>query len=78
LQIIQVRVIYPVLQETDAQKVARLERENTALKTEIQQLRADLERLQRLLEEALRASKRQTAPFSRQKPKANLITQDAS
>jgi transposase len=44
--------------------MARLERENAELRTEV-------ERLRRALEEALRASKRQAAPFSRQKPKAH-------
>jgi transposase len=43
---------------------AQLRRENEALKAEI-------ERLRRVLEEARRAGKRQAAPFSRQKPKAN-------
>lgn len=51
-------------QETDAEKIARLEREN-------QELRAEVERLRRLLEEALRAGKRQAAPFSRRHPKAH-------
>ena len=51
-------------QETDAEKIARLEREN-------QQLRHEIERLHRLLEEALRAAKRQAAPFSRRAPKAH-------
>lgn len=51
-------------QETDADKIARLERE-------IEQLKRENERLRRALEEALRAGKRQAAPFSRQTPKAN-------
>lgn len=50
--------------ETDAEKIARLEREN-------QSLRREVERLRRLLEEALRAGKRQAAPFSRRHPKAH-------
>ena len=50
-------------EETSAEKIARLEREIEALKKENA-------RLQRLLEEALRAAKRQAAPFSRQNPKA--------
>jgi len=45
-------------------KIARLERE-------IENLKAENARLQRLLEEALRATKRQAAPFSRRNPKAN-------
>lgn len=48
---------------TSAEKIAQLEREIEALKKENA-------RLQRLLEEALRAVKRQAAPFSRQNPKA--------
>src|SRR5229473_1992809 len=46
-----------------AEKIARLERE-------IEVLKKENERLRQLLEEALRAAKRQAAPFSRQKPKA--------
>lgn len=44
-------------------EIARLERE-------IQNLKTENVRLQRLLEEALRAAKRQAAPFSRRNPKA--------
>jgi len=51
-------------QETDSEKIARLERE-------IERLQAEIERLRRALEEALRAAKRQAAPFSRRHPKAN-------
>lgn len=50
-------------EENSAEKIARLERE-------IEVLKSENERLRRALEEALRASKRQAAPFSRQKPKA--------
>ena len=50
--------------ETDSEKIARLERK-------IERLRAENERLRRALEEALRATKRQAAPFSRRHPKAN-------
>jgi hypothetical protein len=46
------------------EEIARLEQAN-------QELRAEGERLKRLLEEALRATKRQAAPFSRRNPKAN-------
>ena len=51
-------------EESTAEEIGRLRRENEALKAEI-------ERLRRLLEEALRAGKRQAAPFSRRKPKAH-------
>jgi transposase len=54
-----------VAEAASAEKIAQLEREIEALKQEIA-------RLQRLLEEALRAGKRQAAPFSRQKPQAAL------
>jgi transposase len=53
-----------VPQETDAEKIARLERK-------IEQLQRENERLRRQLEEALRAVKRQAAPFSRRFPKAH-------
>lgn len=52
------------MQESDAEKIARLERR-------IAQLEAENERLRRALEEALRAAKRQAAPFSRRRPKAH-------
>lgn len=51
-------------QETDSEKIARLERE-------IERLQAENERLRRALEEALRAAKRQAAPFSRRAPNAS-------
>lgn len=50
-------------EENIAEEFAQLKREN-------QELKAENERLRRLLEEALRASKRQAAPFSRHNPKA--------
>jgi transposase len=53
-----------VAEEHTTDKIAQLEREIEALKREN-------ERLRRLLEEALRAGKRQAAPFSRKKPKAD-------
>jgi transposase len=52
-----------VAEEHTAEKIAQLERE-------IEVLKKENERLRQLLEEALRAAKRQAAPFSRQKPKA--------
>ena len=51
-------------QETDSAKIARLERA-------IEELQAENERLRRALEEALRAAKRQAAPFSRRQPTAH-------
>jgi hypothetical protein len=53
-----------VAQETDSGEIARLERK-------IEELKAENERLRRALEEALRAAKRQAAPFSRRNPKAH-------
>jgi hypothetical protein len=50
-------------EEHSAEKIAQLEQE-------IEVLKKENERLRRLLEEALRAAKRQAASFSRQKPKA--------
>lgn len=55
--------------ESNSETLSRLERENEALKREIEAMKEETERLRRLLEEALRAGKRQAAPFSRQKPK---------
>jgi putative transposase len=56
-----------VAEENAAEKIARLAQE-------IEVLKKENERLRRLLEEALRAGKRQAAPFSRQKPKAHPQT----
>lgn len=58
------RICWNVPQETDAEKIARLERK-------IAQLELENERLRRQLEEALRAVKRQAAPFSRRFPKVH-------
>jgi transposase len=49
---------------TDAEKITRLERE-------IEEQKAENERLRRAVEEALRSAKRQAAPFSRRQPKAH-------
>ena len=49
----------------------RVQQENDRLRKEIERLRQESERLRRELEAALRASKRQAAPHSRGKPKAN-------
>jgi transposase len=57
--------------ETDAEKIARLERENEQLRQEVARLRQDIEQLRRALDKALRAAKRQAAPFSRGAPKSN-------
>ena len=45
------------------EQIARLQRAN-------EELRAEVERLRKLLEEAQRSAKRQAAPFSRRQPKA--------
>jgi transposase len=50
---------------------AALRRENAELRLMIEELRQHIQRLERELEEARRAGKRQAAPFSRGKPKAN-------
>ena len=52
----------------------RLEKQNQQLEKEIQRLRQENERLREDLEAAQRAAKRQAAPFSRGKPKANPRT----
>jgi len=61
-------------QGTDSETTARLEREIEWLRAENERLRAEVERLRRALAEALRAAKRQAAPFSRRHPKANPQT----
>jgi transposase len=58
------RIRWNVPQETDAEKITRLEHE-------IEQLKQEIERLRRALEEALRAAERQAAPHSRGAPKEN-------
>jgi len=57
--------------EADAEKIARLELENQQLRQEIARLRQEVDRLRRDLDKALRAAKRQAAPFSRGEPKPN-------
>ena len=59
------------MQESDAEKTARLERRVAQLEAEDGRLQREVERLRSLLEEALRAAKRQAAPFSRRRPKAH-------
>jgi len=49
----------------------RLREENQWLKKEKERLEEKIERLEKALEEALRAAKRQAAPFSRGEPKAD-------
>jgi uncharacterized membrane protein YccC len=53
------------------QQLQRALEENERLKQEHARLRQENERLRRQLEEALRAAKRQAAPFSRGQPKPN-------
>jgi transposase len=60
-----------VAQESDAEKIARLEREIQKLQAENERRRREMDQLRRALEEALRAAKRQAAPFSRRQPKAH-------
>lgn len=60
--------------ETDAEKIARLERQNQQLQQENERLKQQIQRLERALEEALRAGKRQAAPFARRTLKANPQT----
>ena len=52
-------------------RLEELERENRQLREENERLKQEVECLRRQLEEALRAAKRQAAPFSRGQPKAN-------
>jgi hypothetical protein len=53
------------------QQLQRALEEKERLKQEHARLRREIERLRRQLEEALRAAKRQAAPFSRRQPKPN-------
>jgi transposase len=55
-------------------EIQRLQKESERLREERQRLRQDNERLRKDLEAAQRAAKRQAAPFSRGKPKANPRT----
>src|SRR2546429_519525 len=52
-------------------EIERLRQENEQLRQERERLRQENERLKRQLEEAQRASKRQAAPFSRGRRKAD-------
>jgi transposase len=51
--------------------IEELIRENQSLREELRKAHTEIERLRKELEEALRALKRQAAPFSRRKPKKN-------
>jgi transposase len=53
------------------QKIEHLRKENERLRRESERLKQETERLRRELEAALRACKRQAAPHSRGKPKAD-------
>ena len=52
-------------------EIAALRRENAELRAQNEQLKARIAELEKKLEEALRAQKRQTAPFSKGAPKEN-------
>ncbi len=64
-------VCWNVPQGTDAEKIARLERELERRDRQIEQLKEENQWLRRELEKALRAAKRQAAPHSRGAPKEN-------
>ena len=61
-------------QETDAEKIARREQQNQQLPQEIERRKQHIQRWERAVEEALRAGKREAAPFSHRTPKANPQT----
>jgi transposase len=67
----QAPVCWNVPQDTDTEKIARLERELARRDRENERLREEIDRLRRELEKALRAAKRQAAPHSRGAPKEN-------
>ena len=52
-------------------QVEKLEKENRSLRDQLDKALAEIERLRKELEEALRALKRQAAPFSKGGPKPN-------
>lgn len=56
------------------EEIARLRTENEQLKARVSELERMVERLTQKVDEALRASKRQAAPFSKGDPKANPKT----
>ena len=64
-------VSWNVRQESEAEKIARLEREVERRDREIERLKEEIQWLRRELEKALRAAKRQAAPHSRGAPKEN-------
>src|SRR5207244_6620067 len=51
--------------------VEELRKENQSLREQLKKAQAEIERLRKLLEEALRSLKRQAAPFSKGKPKSD-------
>ncbi len=67
----RVRIHWNVPPETDAEKIARLERELERRDRQIEQLKEENQWLRRELEKVLRAAKRQAAPHSRGAPKEN-------
>lgn len=56
---------------SEARKIENLERENESLREQVKRGLAEIERLRKQLEEALRSLKRQAAPFSKGTPKTD-------
>jgi len=61
----------PPRDATRPDRLRELEQENTFLREGLEKALAEIERLRKALEEALRATKRQAAPFSKGEPKPN-------